>query len=598
MREFGFPILTAAILSMAMASGAQTPGDGAPLNSLNPRYTLVSLMPGGIRPVVSGMDFLSDGRLVVCTWGGDYNRQTPPLTRGELFVISGIDKGDPAQMSSVKLHSALPEPLGLKVVNDTIYMSERQALSAAVDKNGNGTLDAGEYWKVATYASGDKRHQFFFGLVHKDGYLYGNHSTAQQAGGSPFIPQPDSMRGTYVKIDRKTGRTEYIAGGTRQTFGIGLLPDGNILSSETQGTWNPASAFTVVKPGRFYGHPQPNQNPPNRFDAMPYNPPAVLLPQGEISHAPGEPTPIPAGDFRGQVLYGDVTYGGIQRLYLDKVGGEIQGGVVRFSAGFASGIGRLKFAPNGDLIVGATGDPTGNWKEANKSQVWGLWKMVPNGKGSFEILRVVSRPRGMEIHFTEEVAQDANQVSKYVVNQWYYTRTSGYGGSPTGGKKLLQVSSVQVDPSRKKVYLEITGLTPKERVVHIRMSGLKSASGASLWSAETWYTLNALGTGEPFSPWEDFWPDVWPGWPSSAGAVRPDPSLLSVLRGPGGLSLAGVAPAGYEVKVYDIRGSLAASFRGERTGRFLLPLRSLAPGAYTAVLRSGTVAARRTFTAW
>lgn len=583
------PTLVSATLLAASAWGQ--------LTAVNPAYNLVNMMPGGIQPVVSGMDFLSDGRLVFCTWGGDYNKMVPPSTKGDLYVVSGIDKGDQSQMTATKIYSGLQEPLGLKVVHDTIYLSERQALSAAFDKNGNGKIDADEYWKVSPYADGAQRHEFFFGLVYKDGLLYGAHSLNLIAGGSAAVPQPDANRGTYLTVDPKSGKTTYISGGAREPFGMTLLPNGDILGTEVQGGWNPACALTFVKAGRFYGHPLVSQSPASPFDNMPYQSPAVLMQESEIANVPGEPAYIPKGPFKGQVFYGDVTYGGIQRAWFEKVGGEYQGGVVRFSAGFLGGVGRLKFAPNGDLIVGMTGDPSGNWHQADKSQVWGLQKLVANGKSSFEILRVVSRPKGMEVEFTDQVGPTGDQASSYSAETWTYKRTSGYGGSKmknatTTGTVPLTISNVTVDPGRKKVYLEINGLLTKEYVVHLKFPGLKSASGASLWSAEAWHTLNALGTGTPLAddvPYDPF---------SSSVSLKPGqaaPAQVSVSRLPGTTALNVDVPGAYEVKIFDIRGTVVAEFHGSAGGRFALPVSGLRPGTYTALVRSGAATARNAF---
>lgn len=574
--------ILSSIALLSAAAHAQTPGDRAPLKAVHPGYTLVNLMPGGITPGVSGIDFLSDGRVVVCTWGGDHKVLVPPSRKGEVYVVSGTTQDDTSKMTAKKIYSGLQEPLGLKVVNDTIYLSERQALAALADKNGNGVIDSGEYRKVASYASGASRHEFFFGLLYKDGYFYGAHSLSLNNGGTAAVPQPEANRGTYVKIDKKTGKTEFIAGGAREPFGFGMNPAGEIFSTEVQGTWNPACAFTQVKPGRFYGHPQIGQDPPNPWDTKPYQAPAVLLPETEIANAPGEPAYVPSGVFKGQYLYGDVTYGGIQRVYLEKVGDDYQGGVVRFSAGFNSGVSRLKFAPNGDLIVGEIGDPDGNWNEPGK-KLYGLQKLKANGKSAFEILAVRSRPKGMELEFTEEVALDADQPTKYEAKTWNYVRTASYGG-PKQNSNGLTVSKVQVDPSRKKVYLELNGLKDGGYVVYIRLNGLKSAAGNALWSTETWYTLNSFGTGDPFTV------ALAPG--------QTAPAELSMARIPGSLAFRLSAPGAYDLRVVDSRGAEVARFRGDAAGSYVLPLRGLAPGVYTAALRSGGQSLNRAFTAF
>ncbi|MDB5103184.1 MAG: hypothetical protein JWP91_873 [Fibrobacteres bacterium] len=576
----------ASILILSASLSAQSPGDRDHLKAVHPGYTLSSVMPPGLNPGVSGMDFLADGRLVISTWGGDHKILVPPSQKGEVYVLSNVGQDDSTKMTYKKLIGGLQEPLGLKVINDTIYLAERQALSALTDKNGNGVVDtgaaAGEYRKLASYATGGQRHEFFFGLVYKDGFFYGAHSLSLANGGTAALPQPNPNRGTYVKIEKATGKTEFIAGGNREPFGFVMNPAGEIFSTEVQGTWNPACAFTQVRAGRFYGHPQIGQDPPNVWDTKPYNAPAVLLPETEIANAPGEPVYVDKGQFQGQYLYGDVTYGGIQRIYLEKIGQDYQGGVVRFSAGFMGGVSRLKFAPNGDLIVGQIGDADGNWNEPGR-KLYGLQKLKANGKTAFEMNTVRSRPQGMEIEFTEPVALDADQIAKYEVKSWTYTRTATYGG-PAINKKTLTVTKVQVDASRKKVYLEVNGLTAGY-LVYIRLVGLKSATGGAPWSTETWYTLNAFGSGEPFDP---------------SVSVSPVPGRLAsnafaISRVGGRVGFRVETKEAYVLRVTDARGALVTELRGKESGNRLLPLGSLAPGLYVATLVSGGSSLAKSF---
>ena len=559
-----------AVPLLAASPFAQTPGDGAPLAGVHPGYDIMNLLPTGLQPGVSGMDFFSDGRLAISTWGGNHDALVPPSQKGEVYVFSNVAGTDPAQITYKKFASGLQEPLGLKVVNDTIYVSERTAVAMLVDKDKDGVMDADGYKKWVTYTSGAARHEFFFGLAYHDGYFYGSHSLSLNSGAS-FVPQPDANRGTYVRIQKSTAKSEYISGGAREPFGIGVNPMGEVFSTEVQGSWNPACAFTQVKPGRFYGHPLLQQVPKSPFDDMPYLAPAVLLPQSEIANAPGQPIYLDKGPFQGQYLYGDVRYGGVQRVYLEKVAGEYQGAVFRFSAGFMGGVSRLALGSNGDIYVGQIGDPSGDWIEIGK-KTWGLQRLRANGKTAFEILSLRSRPTGMELEFTEPVAADANLTARYVVKTWTYTRTSEYGG-PKVDSKTLTVSSVQVSPDKKKVYLEVAGLK-KGYVVHVRLAGLKSADAKTPWSAESWYTLNNFGTGNPFDPVVSA---REPGSKAPAGGFE-------MSRAAGKTILRVTSGGPYALRVMDIRGILRAEFRGDGSGVHSLAGSGLAPGMYTVTL--------------
>jgi hypothetical protein len=552
------PALAALLSEAPMAQG---PGDRSHLTGVHPGYTLANILPAGLQPGVTGMDFLSDGRLAICTWGGSHVSLVPPSRKGEVFILSDVDADDPAKVTYVRFASGLQEPLGLKVVDDTIYVSERQALAMLADANGNGKLDSGEYRALAKYASGGERHEFFFGLLYRDGWFYGAHSLSLIAGGPAAVPQPHADRGTYLRVEKSTGKTEYLSGGAREPFGLAMNPEGEIFSTEVQGTWNPFCGFTQVRPGRFYGHPQPGQVPANPYDKLPYNPPAVMLPQTDIANAPGQPVYVKSGIFKGQYLYGDVTYGGIQRVFLEKAGGEYQGGVTRFTAGLQCGVSRLAFGSNGDLYLGEIGDEDGNWHEPGK-RVYGLQRLRPNGKTVFEILSVRSRPKGMEIEFTEPAASDAGVAGRYEVDTWTYTRTEKYGGAPVDKKKLA-LAGVQVEPGGRRVYLEIVGLQTGY-LVHIRLNGLKSAAGATPWSTEAWYTLNAFGSGKPFDPPTAARPKAFgPG-------VRPDPVSLRVFRAGPALVMEVEAVGPWVARRFDAHGAREEEIGGRGNGRVTL----------------------------
>ena len=57
------------------------------------------------------------------------------------------------------------------------------------------------------------------------------------------------------------------------------------------------------------------------------------------------------GPYKGQMLHGDVTHGGIKRDFLEMVNGEYQGAVFRFTQGLAAGVNRLRWGPDGAFTL-------------------------------------------------------------------------------------------------------------------------------------------------------------------------------------------------------------------------------------------------------
>ncbi|MGK5440440.1 family 16 glycoside hydrolase [Micromonospora sp. URMC 105] len=464
-----------------------SPGDGLPLTGVHPNYELTNLRPAGFQPQVSAMDWFSDGRLAITTWGGTDN------TSGEVWILDEVtgDTG-PSQVTTKKVASGLKEPMGIKIVDGVMYVSEKHRLTRLVDTTGDGVTD--DYQTVATWPFGGNFHEFAFGLLYQDGFFYLNLSVSINYGGATTDPQPAENRGTTIKVNKNTGAVSYIAGGLRTPNGIGWGPEGGIFVTDNQGGWLPSSKLVHVKQGRFFNH---YTNPDGPFDANPVTPPVLWLPQNEIANSPSTPLHLTEGTFAGQMLFGDVTYGGIQRAYLEKVGGEYQGAVFRLTQGLEAGVTRISQGPDGAIYAGGLG-AGGNWGQEGKL-TYGLQKLTPNGENHFDILAMRAKPNGFEVEYTQPVSADTatNLASRYKVKQWRYEPTAGYGG-PKIDEETLTVSSASLSADSKKVTLTIDGLKAG-RVVHLRSPRpFTSSSGESLWSTEAWYTLNALvGSADP-----------------------------------------------------------------------------------------------------
>jgi len=93
--------------------------------------------------------------------------------------------------------------------------------------------------------------------------------------------------------------------------------------------------------------------------------PVVWLPQDEIGNSPTTPSYINDGPYKGQLIHGELTHGGIKRDFVEKVNGEYQGCVFRFIQGLEAGVNRLVWAPDGALYIGGVGS-TGNWRQNDK----------------------------------------------------------------------------------------------------------------------------------------------------------------------------------------------------------------------------------------
>jgi cytochrome c len=196
------------------------------------------------------------------------------------------------------------------------------------------------------------------------------------------------------------------------------------------------------------------------------------------------------GPFKGQMLFGDVTYGGIQRTYLEKVDGVYQGAVFRFCQGLEAGVNRLAWGPDGKLYVGGIGS-NGNWNHLEHR--FGLQRLAPTKETTFEMLRVKANSDGFTIDFTEPADAEAlANLRTYQLDSFRYEPSEAYGGPKVDVERF---APLEVIPSRdnRSVRLKLPPIV-EGRVVHFRLDGLTSAAGKPMWTTETWYTLNRIPT--------------------------------------------------------------------------------------------------------
>ncbi len=465
-----------------------SPGDGAPLVDVHPNYTLTDLRPDGYEPMVTGMDWFDDGRMVITTWGGRESFD------GAVEIVDGTvgEDADPARITTEVVATDMNEPQGVLVDDGEVIVSEKHQLSRLIDADGDGFYEDTE--AVATWPDGGTYHEFGFGLLDDDEHYYLNLSVAITPGGRTAVPQHVENRGTSVRIDKETGEVEYVAGGLRTPNGIGWGPEGEIFVTDNQGDWLPSSKLIEIEEGAFYNH---YTTPPGPFDDQPVTEPVLWLPHGEISNSPTNPVPVEEGPFEGQLVFGDVTYGGIQRAFLEEVDGRRQGAVFRMTQGLESGVSRLALGPDGSFYVGGIGGG-GNWQQPGKF-TYGLQKLTPTSEDAMDILSMEVTETGFDLTYTKPVSEDviANVGERYEVEQWSYTPTSQYGGAKQN-EELLPVTGASVSDDGHTVSLEIAGLR-EDRVVHVRSPRpFESADGTELWSTEAWYTVhNIPGYVEP-----------------------------------------------------------------------------------------------------
>lgn len=465
-------------ISLSLALCASAPRAASEEFHLHPGFDLVSLRPPGFEPRVAGLAALPGERLAIATWRPN-----------EIWILSGYLGPLPA-MKARKAMGGFHEIMGLCALGDTLYAADQDSIYRLADTDGDGLPDkkkgiGGLPWTRSF-------HEWSFGLEHVGGRFYTALSVAAKNTLKTLDPQKDARRGSLVAMDAD-GKLEVVASGLRAPDGLCMGPDSALFATDNQGSWLPANKFMHLQAGKGYGH---HIRPPGAFDDGYPAPPAVWLPYGSVSKSPTQPLYLKDGPYAGQFLVGDIAYGVIRRIAIEKVGGQWQGCLLHFSGGFEAGVHRLSAAPGGTVAVGGLGNgDVADW--GWNAKLTGLQLLKPNGKAVFEILSVHARKGGYEVVFTRPADSSARQAFRYKAKQWWYEPTEAFGG-PEKDVRKLPVASATLSPDGTRLFLRIDGLLPQQ-VTHVHFEGVKSREGLPLWTPDFWYTLNAP-SDQPWDP--------------------------------------------------------------------------------------------------
>jgi len=581
--------------------------------TVHPNWTKINLRPAGFEPQVSGMAFLSDGRLVIAHWDttrgrGNNVTETVRAFSGKVYVLSGISGNTPT-VAIDTIARGLEDIMGLTVVNDTIYVSGGNVIVRLIRTGNSGPVTRLDTLFILPGTPADSsslnpadslkpRHgsqEYMNGLLHKDGKFYVSPSSVDPIGSIAGSPQVSPYRGTYLEVTpgngttNKRGSFRIMANGIRAASGLGFGPEGRHCIPDNQGDWLPSSKLICLQEGKFYGAKKSGGLAAAYY--APWNnltetPPTVWASHNEISNSPTAPLYMPYGPYAGQMLMGDARWGtGINRYFLERNSqGDLQGAVFVFTGGLESGAFRMALGPDSMLYVGMLGgrnDNDGYPKNmlASARVDFGLTKLRydagPEATRAFEMLAIRSRPTGFEIEFTKPVDTTvAKLAANYTIQSSHMTPSSSYGGGNKQNITTLTPGTILVSPDRKKVFLPLTGLVPSTptqmRMVHFRLNNYLSGLGDTLWSREAWYTLNAFGTGNPFDDPTALAPPS-PGRASLTGAL---PVSWSVNGGVLRFAVTGeeAVANGYTATVRALNGRLVASVQGQGPGERVLNL--------------------------
>ena len=415
---------------------------------------------------IGGFDFFADGRAAVSTWNGD------------VWIVSGID-ATLEKLTWRRYAAGLFQPLGLKIVDDAVYVLGRDQITRLRDLNGDGEADAYECFNNMCGVT-PNFHEFALDLhTDPEGSFYFTK-------GAPLLGtqewDPITMHsGTLLKVSKDGQKMEIFATGLRAPNGSAVGPNGEVTCSDNEGIWTPACRLNWVRKGSFQGAVGMHHTATTPKD---YDKPLCWLPKSVDNSSGGQVwvTSDKWGPYQGQLLH--LSYGtcSLYHVLPQKIGDDVQGGVVRFPLTFASGIMRARFSPvDGQLYVaGLKGWQTSGAKDGT------LQRVRFTGKPARGIAQMAVTARGADLTFTDALDREtATNPESYSVQAWNYVWSKEYGSpefSPSDPKKKAHdewtVTAAKLSEDRKTVSLEIAGLRPVMQM-QLRI-GVKTADGAAL----------------------------------------------------------------------------------------------------------------------
>ena len=386
----------------------------------------------------TGLDFLPDGRVAMCTCHGD------------VWLVQVDEAAGKCHWQ--RFATGLYQPLGLRVVGGKIVVIERGQLTRLHDDNGDGEAD-------------------FYECVNNDWHTGGGEHSydtcleTDPAGNFYFFKTGDTETptgGCLMRVAADGSAATVYCTGFRHPIGLGISPTGIITGADQEGNWMPATRIDQYRPGGFYGDMRAHHRavPPKLYDG-----PLCWLPR-EVDNSAGGQVWVPdnsAWPLAGLPLH--LSYGRCKAFVLlrQDLGDVIQGGAADLHLNFLSGVCRGRFHPqDGHLYVcGLNG-----------------WQTSAKADGCLQRARLTGRPLdvpvklevvadGVKLTFTRPLDRaKAGDPGNYRAAWWNYHWSGEYGSKryrpSTGGEGQddLPVRAADVSADGRTVLVKVGPVRP------------------------------------------------------------------------------------------------------------------------------------------
>jgi len=417
--------------------------------------------PWGSWMRTTAFDFFSDGRVAASTLSGD------------VFIVT-FDPDNLSEVAWSRFATGLYEPLGLKIVDDLIYVRGRDRITRLRDLNNDGEADYYETFHQEGEI-GPGYHAFLFDLqTDREGNFYFARSgrKAPHEGGVIRI-SPDGKRSEIVSRDFRHPNGMG-AGGPHDWITVSDNPDGVAVFN----------GVSLVREGALHGY--------SRQRSIPM---LTVLPASVDSSSAGQCWADPQrwGPLSGTMIHTSYSRGAAFYIMTQDVGEHPNGFAVRLPWDFKTGVMRPRSSPiDGQVyVIGQKG-----WDTAVRYDGC-LYRLRYTGEECHFISKVAANERGLRITFASEIdPQSVSAQNVEVVRE----ENKGVKLFKMGGVRVIDDRTIEVELPEigGEVVAQRSGTDAKtgDTIVEVRGAirvnvKLRAADGAAI-DQTVYATVNSL----------------------------------------------------------------------------------------------------------
>lgn len=397
-----------------------------------------------------GLDFFSDGdSAALSTWNGD------------VWIVTGL-KGDWKELKWRRFATGLYETLGLKIVDDVVYVNGRDQITRLHDQNNDGEADWYENFNNDVLVTSNF-HEFTFELQTDEvGNFYIVKGAPVLSGGRGFdkiLPH----NGTMLRISKDGKKMDVIATGLRAPGGMAVGPNGEFTTGENEGSWQPCCKLNYFTgSGKFLGV----EDAAHFLEGQEMHLPLCYLPM-KTDNSGGSQVWVPEnadwGLKAGELIHLSYGKSSLYRVLKQEVDGIMQGGVVRIPVSFDSSAMRARYHEDGSLyMLGFRG-----W-QTNAATEQAFHRVRYSGKKISIPDELKVTDKGIYVKFEQKLDPAiASDRFAFKLERWKYIRSMQYGS----GHYSIDNPDLEAE---NRAYLQETHSHRKHDVVEVASATLLS----------------------------------------------------------------------------------------------------------------------------